>query len=355
MTSRSDRMPALDLLRFFAATSVVAYHYVSSYLPDGVAGIWKSAAAVTRYGYLGVDIFFVISGFVILWTARYRTPSQFVISRISRLYPTFWVSMLLTSAAIIALGPIVPNTHISAITFPQLAANATMLPAVFGVASIDDVYWTLEVEIRFYFLIFVLLVTGLLQRIDAVLCFWLAVSAAGMFLDLPWIVDFLSLQPYGPFFIGGCVLYLIRADGLSSGRKAILAASAVLSMWSAFEGRQDFISPDAVSAIVVPGLVLLFFAVFFLVIRSTSALVAPGLAYSLGALTYPLYLTHAVIGRMVMDLLFPTVGVTGAVLITTLLALLVAQVLVWTVDVPARRPTTRICNAIWGRMAGAVK
>jgi len=49
------------------------------------------------HGYLGVNLFFMISGFVILWTARDRTPSGFVLSRITRLYPEFWIGVRLRS------------------------------------------------------------------------------------------------------------------------------------------------------------------------------------------------------------------------------------------------------------------
>ena len=53
---------------------------------------FPAIANVTKYGYLGVNLFLLISGFVILVSSDGKSPRQFVISRIVRLYPTYWVA-----------------------------------------------------------------------------------------------------------------------------------------------------------------------------------------------------------------------------------------------------------------------
>ena len=107
-----DRVFELDVLRFSAALAVVIYHLTYRQI-DGQY-LFASADLITRFGYLGVNLFFMISGFVILWTAVGRTPAKFAISRFSRLYPIFWVSMV-----IVIIGSSVPGnqTYISRI-FP---------------------------------------------------------------------------------------------------------------------------------------------------------------------------------------------------------------------------------------------
>ncbi len=71
----------IDLLRITAALSVVIYHYTfSGYVRHLTSIAYPALSIVTRYGYLGVDMFFTISGFVVLLSAWGRRPHEFVIS-----------------------------------------------------------------------------------------------------------------------------------------------------------------------------------------------------------------------------------------------------------------------------------
>ena len=76
-TKGAERLPALDLLRFFAAAAVMVYHYTYYFAESGGPEL-SALEAVTRHGYLGVELFFMISGFVILWSASNRTAKKFV-------------------------------------------------------------------------------------------------------------------------------------------------------------------------------------------------------------------------------------------------------------------------------------
>lgn len=61
-------------------------------------------AQPAKYGYLGVELFFMISGFVILMTASNNSLKRFFISRAVRLYPAFWVCCTITFLLILAVG-----------------------------------------------------------------------------------------------------------------------------------------------------------------------------------------------------------------------------------------------------------
>ena len=297
-----------------------------------------------RYGYLGVDLFFLISGFVILWSVQGRDASEFVVSRIGRLYPSFWAAMLLTTAVILLLGPSVASLDFGPISLQRLAANATMMPQIFDQPRIDGVYWTLEVEIRFYFLVFIALLLGLVERVERWLYAWLAVSLASLMWTLPEVVQFLSVGPHAGLFIGGCLLFLVHSKGWSKGRAIGLLVSTGLAMFHATVGRGQFITPDSESAVVVPLLVLACFITVFLALSWNVSAGSAHVAYRLGALTYPLYLTHAVIGKISIGFLLPLVGASFALILTVLAVLSLAQILVVSVDGPGRRMLTKACN-----------
>jgi peptidoglycan/LPS O-acetylase OafA/YrhL len=344
------RLPALDLLRFSAAIAVTLYHYVTCYPAPADAALAPIAAvsAVTRYGYLGVDLFFMISGFVILWSSLGRTAVDFVVSRVSRLYPAFWASIVFAALSIVVLGGLVAGYQAPPLDARTVAANATMLPSMLGATRIEDVYWTLEIEIRFYALIFLLLVLRQMRFVELWLYAWLAASVAGLFIELPWIIKFAGLMPYGPFFIAGGLFYLTYSRGIAWHRSLGLAVCAAACAYISIGQRSQFVTPDAISGWVVPALVLCFFGLFArLVLRRAVPASAPdkrtgNLSFQLGELTYSLYLTHATFGLLVYQLLRPHLGVGPALLVITLLALLVAWAMTAAVDRPSRKPLSRL-------------
>jgi peptidoglycan/LPS O-acetylase OafA/YrhL len=133
----SDRLPELDLLRFIAAFSVLLFHHIRwAESLDGTV-----LFQISRFGFFGVPLFFMISGFVILWSAQNKDLLEFAVSRITRLYPTFWICVCLAAIAELSLG-----NHVTPF---RLLANLTMMPASFGATKMDGVYCALFYELRF--------------------------------------------------------------------------------------------------------------------------------------------------------------------------------------------------------------
>lgn len=145
----AGRLAHIDSLRAVAALSVACAHVWEGFLPlarQSENAVGKSWPRYFDFGITGVVLFFAISGFVIYGTLRgprEQAGRRFVITRFFRLYPAYWVSV---AAGLIFIWwwqgwPI---------TWQVVAANATMVPDLFGQPPIMGLYWTLGTELVFY-------------------------------------------------------------------------------------------------------------------------------------------------------------------------------------------------------------
>ncbi len=108
-------------------------------------------------GRLGVVMFFLISGFVVPFSIKGDRPvRRFVISRLFRLYPAYWVSLVAVTILLTLTG------HVP--SFLQVLANGSMAATVLGQEWMNGVYWTLFIELLFYGMTVVLFVLGVLYQ-----------------------------------------------------------------------------------------------------------------------------------------------------------------------------------------------
>ncbi|MFE2065176.1 acyltransferase family protein [Streptomyces sp. NPDC059467] len=214
-----ERLVAMDGLRLVAAVMVAAYHFLGTPTPHfwgrtELRDLAPFLHEISRYGWLGVEFFFAISGFVICMSCWGRTPAQFTVSRIARLFPAYWSAVLLVVALVLVsrIGHWPAATRIDPRT---VLGNLTMAPGPLGVGLVDRVGWTLWVEARFYLLMAVLLVFGLSYRRVVIFCGgWLLAGAIALELRSP-LLDELVLPRYTGLFVAGIVLYLMRRFGQS--------------------------------------------------------------------------------------------------------------------------------------------
>jgi peptidoglycan/LPS O-acetylase OafA/YrhL len=155
--AKSEYFAGLDLLRFAAAMLVVADHFgLYAWAYPSATGPARDAAfgflaPMTAIGSIGVEIFFLISGFVISASAVGSTAADFAFRRAIRVFPGLWVSGLIAAVAILSTGA----------PFASVAADYARYAVLSPVGPyIDGVVWTLVVEAMFYALIFVILWRG---------------------------------------------------------------------------------------------------------------------------------------------------------------------------------------------------
>jgi peptidoglycan/LPS O-acetylase OafA/YrhL len=324
-TTEHDRVYELDLLRFIAAFSVLMFHYSfrgAAGKPGNTFTAFNYApmAGVARYGYLGVNLFFLISGFVILMSANGSSPRRFLISRFVRLYPAYWVCCSITFlAAFLQADPRFPYS------IQAYLENMTMMNGFVGRPPlfVDGSYWSLAVELKFYFLVFVVLVIRQFNHLKLFLALWLVGAGICHFYREKFSY-FLLMPQYAGYFIAGAAFYIAYLEGWSFFTIMLLLGAYPLVIHCAIEDAQlhleDYGPPF--EPWVVAFCISLFFALFFLITtRRLRRFCSPRLLF-LATLTYPLYLLHQNIGYLIFNQLNDRVnhhllfwGVTGAMMV----------------------------------------
>ncbi|MGX1548494.1 acyltransferase family protein [Streptomyces adustus] len=296
----ADRLRALDGLRLLAALMVCMYHFAGKNGP--IAESWHQSPGLkfptlslaATYGSLGVQFFFVISGFVICMSSWGRSLGDFFRSRVARLYPAYWVAIVLITAAACVL-PVVVHPLRS----DEILVNLTMLQQPMGVNRVLGVDWTLWVEVRFYamFALFVVWRGVTYRRVVLFCALWTLAGVFARVADMP-LTDELVMRDHAPFFIGGLALYLIHRYGSDLLLWGIVIMSfllgqrySVTALWHPGMQGDFHRNPYVIQAIVF----LAFAAVAVVAVGWTRWANWRWLTVA-GALTYPFYLIHEHLG-----------------------------------------------------------
>jgi exopolysaccharide production protein ExoZ len=244
---------SLQVLRAFAAVAVVVYH--AEILCHRYASRPSVTEALLRdFGSHGVDLFFVLSGFVILYTIHNTNsnPAGFLTRRLIRIVPLYWVlslGMLILGVALYHLNPVEPRSVLESLLFCAYAFHSRP-PLIY-------VGWSIEYEIFFYVVVTLALAAALpVYRVVGLLFLSIYV---GLHLLVPSAV---APGNFG-YFLGNPLLFEFVL-GLLLAELAVCGSLSVLDWAVALAAVGSSIAMEGVSRLVfagVPAAVLVWTAV----------------------------------------------------------------------------------------------
>ncbi|QXG77182.1 acyltransferase family protein [Modestobacter sp. L9-4] len=339
-TRRRGRLGALDVLRLLAAVIVVGFHFTARDSPGWNGPAPEELAPVgewTMYGRMGVPLFFVISGFVLLMSSWGRDVPSFVASRVGRLFPAYWVAVVVSLVLVVYVWPEGMTFFHKDISLANGLLNLTMFQESFARPDIDGSYWTLWYEARFYALIAVLMLVGMTRgRIIAFCALWPIVASVAQNLHSDLLAA--ALMPdFAPFFAGGMLLYVIYRDGhdlltwLLVGMQVLFALNFCLDYYPPLLTDE---TPWEASELTVGLICVACFALVALVTLTPLAGLSARWMTLAGALTYPLYLIHENLGWFVIAKTREAHGCWIAVGLASTVCLLAALALHYGVEKP---------------------
>jgi peptidoglycan/LPS O-acetylase OafA/YrhL len=308
----------LDIIRFLCTLMVCAFHLT-----------WHNADLVSTmpFGWIGVQIFFVISGVVIANSAAQATPLRFLRSRFLRLYPAAWLVAIVNVGLLLAV-PLPVFGAMGIWVDPSLKALSFSL-GLAGTTFLTSAYWTLPIELAFYALILLTILGGGAKRFVLVARLLVVVSVPYLVLlfiattgsgTLGWF-DFgygpknMLLLRHGIYFAIGMYFWLLNSRrGLAPVDRLLLALAVGGAGLEIHTRASQIVASYAVGAhgpfgigFLVSGSLAIFAAsscAIFFSLRHAQAWIPPARlaawVRTLGLVTYPYYLLHEILGAFVL-------------------------------------------------------
>jgi peptidoglycan/LPS O-acetylase OafA/YrhL len=352
---RGNRYVFLDYLRVVAAWLVVWDHLavigpLNQHILFGPAGwvrehITRPLQIIQDFGWFGVAVFFLISGFIISDRARVESAYSFIVRRLLRIYPVLAVAVFLS----IALGTAPQHLGVRDIVLNLALANYVSWPLV----VIVTVAWTLAIEVIFYALT---AATQAAKGSPHRIAFNLAVVAFIIWKRAAFGPDFKLFAfaaGYIPILVMGQTLYwwLERKRLSAPMGLAYLAASAAIFQWYVKAMRPEFFPFSNSYLVSVIYAVLLFVALRR--VRLPELRVVRFLSDS----SYSVYLMHAIIGAQVLGFLMTRIPLGWAILSGAAASLAAA----WASHLLIEKPTQKLARDLtsgrsaWGSLRAAAR
>lgn len=245
----------------------------------------KPLGSLTNFGHAGVDFFFVLSGFIILFAhfndlGRPDRTGNYVARRFTRVFPVYWaVLAIILAIGLVSRGVLPPPT--------ELVRDILLLP--YGEPTLG-VAWTLQFEVMFYTLFIALI---LHRRIGmAVFAAWFLLIAAGLLVDIPDVPGRKLANAYcAQFFMGmGAALLLRRGSIPFPGWLLGLGIFCFLTVGTL--ENLEYLDGYGTGARFAYGIPATMTLIGVVALERTGRLRVSALAASLGSASYAIYLMH---------------------------------------------------------------
>lgn len=328
---RAREVSSLDVMRLFAAQAVMFYHLVFLSWAEaehsrGIRAVvghpvaFPDAVGWASLGWVGVPVFFVISGFVILMSAQNKSAADFLIGRVARIAPGLWFFSLVSAAVLLGCG---------VLSTPQLLVRLLRSLTLFPVGPwVDGAVWTLVTEAVFYAAVFLLIKAGAITRLAPLmivltafnLVFWAGVllgeaghfgswghRLAGAASSYKLRVTLVTTDGY---FVAGAALYHLFMRNRVAVYGPIFAANFGVGLVATYYAARSSVGvsqfgQDPMGAAIAWGVLTALMAACVL-LRLGSGPRAGRVAAVAGLLTYPLYLINQITGGLLLGLAYRT-------------------------------------------------
>jgi peptidoglycan/LPS O-acetylase OafA/YrhL len=325
VTSSGQFIPQIDGLRFIAIASVVLYHLMGFLIEKAHTESFRTATMIGRAldrGWFGVDIFFVISGFVIaLPFAQHHLRggpavnlSRYYLRRVTRLEPPYVICITVCFVLLILV-----KGDVFADLLPHYLATLTYTHNLIyrDFSTINSVAWSLEVEIQFYLLAPLVACVFALPKIERRTV--LVGSVVLLAVLQPFLRGVITVATFAHFFLAGFLfvdLYLSqeRTHSLAFDATGVLAAASLF--WLTGEHDQVYYSPLWILATCAA---LLIFCLSAFRGRLLSRALSIQWVTIIGGMCYTIYLYHVLVFSFVGRFVHGRPLASGAAMLATLL------------------------------------
>jgi len=199
----SKRNHLIDILRFLAAGWVALMHF-----NQPVPAINNWYRNFVSLGYLGVPVFFVISGYCVYLAAEHsKGAKDFIIRRFFRIFPPYWFSILIVGLAVVLSIILLGHNDVTILPKTMTAVLETVALLVVPLTKIQVinwVYWTLVFEVFFYLIIWISLLFS--RRLRSVWLIIISVLPLAMPIHEYWFFFFIK---HWPEFCVGLIVYRV--------------------------------------------------------------------------------------------------------------------------------------------------
>lgn len=293
----TNRISEIDALRGIACLMVV-YNHFGNYPEVG--------SPASCIGCIGVDLFFIISGFVISLTIQNNSNwKYFLINRFSRLFPVYWTCAILSVLTYLVSYSYINEPAPTNYLFKTLLVNLSMVQFYTSFPNIDGSYWTLIIELLFYVFILSFLIINKKHLIETVgtLCLLFPLGLILFYQQIignesiNHLINSVPLLAYFPLFFSGILLFKIKFENKNILKWVLLFFCFLLQL---FLFNKFYSNSPQLTFLQYSVTLSIIYGAFVLYINDKLSFIVNKPTVWLGSISYCLYLIHQSIGSQVI-------------------------------------------------------